>query len=189
MISIHRIQKEFKFTSPEDLLSWGQESPENYTWMPRRTISPGERRRFDLMVQMYKLLHQKYNLSFQELREELMESPAGGVSPAWRPWLIYWKQGIRKISLMALLTCLERLKEIILSSETFPAKEAIYHKRHIAVDIPSVYGRYQERKFDSLRPHLPHGKIWPISFWRSCRVTVNLSFITQGHLFFALSPA
>ncbi|MCG8564646.1 MAG: pyruvate, phosphate dikinase, partial [Desulfobacterales bacterium] len=32
----------------------------------------------------------------------------------------------------------------------FEAKESIYHKRHFAVDIPSMYGSYSEAKFDAL---------------------------------------
>ena len=54
----------------------------------------------------------------------------------------------RKIQ--GLLDYLERLREIILSPETFEVKEDIYHKRHIAADIPSVYGSYHEAKFDAL---------------------------------------
>jgi pyruvate,orthophosphate dikinase len=40
----------------------------------------------------------------------------------------------------ATLDALEELKGIILSTEQFEAREDIYYKRHIAVDIPSVYG-------------------------------------------------
>ncbi|MCP3669195.1 MAG: phosphoenolpyruvate synthase, partial [Gammaproteobacteria bacterium] len=52
--------------------------------------------------------------------------------------------------LEAVLDVLEELKDITLSPERFEAREDIFHKRHIATDIPSVYGRYQEKKFDAL---------------------------------------
>ncbi len=39
---------------------------------------------------------------------------------------------------------------MILSSEQYEIKEDIYKKRHFTVDIPSMYGRYHELKFDAL---------------------------------------
>ena len=45
---------------------------------------------------------------------------------------------------------METLKEIILSEQPSEGVENIYRKRHIAADIPSMYGSYQERKFDAL---------------------------------------
>jgi pyruvate,orthophosphate dikinase len=45
---------------------------------------------------------------------------------------------------------LDRLKAIILSNETFEIRADIYKKRHITIDIPSMYGSYHERKFDAL---------------------------------------
>ena len=49
-----------------------------------------------------------------------------------------------------LLAYMAELKNIILSREKFAVNETIYHKRHIAVDIPSMYGSYSEAKFDAL---------------------------------------
>ncbi len=177
---IHRIRKELKFKAPEDLLAWDKKARKLYL-DAQKDISRGERRRFDLMVQMYKLLHQKYNLSFQELREELMEAQREGF-PGMESLADVLEAGETETSLKALLTCLENLKEIILSSETFPAKEAIYHKRHIAVDIPSVYGRYQERKFDSLSLTFRMENLANV-FLEKLPGTVNLSFITQATFF------
>lgn len=45
---------------------------------------------------------------------------------------------------------LKELKNIILSEERYTPVEEIFVKRHIAVDIPSMYGRYKEKKFDAL---------------------------------------
>ncbi|NGZ29214.1 MAG: phosphoenolpyruvate synthase, partial [Magnetococcales bacterium] len=53
--------------------------------------------------------------------------------------------------LETLLDALEYLKrEVLLARENFPAVEEVFQKRHVAVDIPSVYGLYRERKFDAL---------------------------------------
>ena len=45
---------------------------------------------------------------------------------------------------------LENLKEIILSKDCYEIRADIYKKRHITIDIPSMYGSYHERKFDAL---------------------------------------
>jgi pyruvate,orthophosphate dikinase len=52
--------------------------------------------------------------------------------------------------LCGLLDFLQQLKELILSPEQYPMREDIYRKRHIAADIPSMYGSYREAKFDSM---------------------------------------
>ena len=70
-------------------------------------------------------------------------------------------------------------KEIILSPEQFEPKEDIYYKRHIAVDIPSVYGRYSERKFDALGLTFRLENLANVYLERLFD-TVNLSFITQA---------
>jgi len=53
-------------------------------------------------------------------------------------------------SLAALLSVLEDLKAIILSPEETEPLEDIYHKRHIAAGIPSMYGRYREDRLEAM---------------------------------------
>ncbi|MDY0000703.1 MAG: PEP/pyruvate-binding domain-containing protein, partial [Polyangia bacterium] len=60
------------------------------------------------------------------------------------------EKGDFRDALVRVLTQLDRLKELILSPEKFEAIEDIYYKRHIAVGIPSMYGRYMETKFDAM---------------------------------------
>ena len=45
---------------------------------------------------------------------------------------------------------LEELKAIVLAPQRSEGVENIYHKRHIAAGIPSMYGDYTEPKFDAL---------------------------------------
>jgi pyruvate,orthophosphate dikinase len=52
--------------------------------------------------------------------------------------------------LCSLLDFLEELRKLILSPEPYPPREDIYRKRHIAADIPSMYGSYREAKFDAM---------------------------------------
>ncbi len=144
-------------------------------------ISEPERRRFELLVHMYKLLDKKYNLGFQELRSELQQAAKDGIE-GMDGLLNDIESRDTVHGLRALLLRLEILKKIILSEERFEAQEDIYYKRHIAVDIPSVYGRYRERKFDSLSLTFRLENLANI-YLENLADTVNLSFITQATLY------
>ena len=105
--------------------------------------------RLGLAVIFYKLLIQKYSIDFLEL-----DSYINHLQPGYFPEIDLLKDAIKeddtyhKIS--GLLSYLEKLKEIILSQNHYDIREDIYHKRHFTVDIPSMYGSYHERKFDTL---------------------------------------
>jgi pyruvate,orthophosphate dikinase len=135
-------------TREEDLLLIDQQRLQNFLNL-QMDVNEGERKRFGLLVEMYKLLDQKYNLGFQEIRHQLQEAVASGF-PELQPLLEDLALCDTFQCLNSLLAHLEKLKAIVLSDETFEAREDIFHKRHIAVDIPSVYGRYREKKFDAL---------------------------------------
>ena len=144
-------------------------------------ISAPELTRFELLIKMFKLLDKKYNLGFQELKSELLQASKDGIEGMAA--LYDELENCDTIScLKALLTRLEALKEVIVSEEKYEAQEDIYYKRHIAVDIPSVYGRYRERKFDSLSLTFRLENLANIYLERLPE-TVNLSFITQATLY------
>ncbi|MCX5869131.1 MAG: PEP-utilizing enzyme [Deltaproteobacteria bacterium] len=171
-----RICQQLQFQGMNDLLSWKREERQQY--LEAQTDLPvAERRRFDLLVQMFQLLHQKYNLGFQELRSELQQAVQEGF-PEMENLLADLESCDTEGCLSALLNTLEGLKETILSKEHFEAREDIYYKRHIAVDIPSVYGRYAERKFDSLSLTFRLENLATI-YLEKLPETVNLSFITE----------
>ena len=171
-----RISQQLQFQGMNDLLSWKREERQQY--LEAQTDLPvAERRRFDLLVQMFQLLHQKYNLGFQELRSELQQAVQEGF-PEMEKLLAELENCDTEGCLTALLNTLEGLKKTILSTEHFAAKEDIYYKRHIAVDIPSVYGRYAERKFDSLSLTFRLENLATI-YLEKLPETVNLSFITE----------
>ncbi len=131
-----------------DLLS--VESSKLSNFLDLQTDIPAhERNRFRLLVEMYKLLDQKYNLGVQEIRHQLQEA-VNSSFPELQPLLEDLALCDTFQCLSSLLSHLEILKKIILSDEEFEAREDIFYKRHIAVDIPSVYGRYREKKFDAL---------------------------------------
>ena len=175
-ILFQRISQQLQFQGMNDLLTWKREERQQYL-EAQADLPVAERRRFDLLVQMFQLLHQKYNLGFQELRSELQQAVQEGF-PEMENLLAELENCETEGCLTALLNTLEGLKETILSPEHFAAKEDIYYKRHIAVDIPSVYGRYAERKFDSLSLTFRLENLANI-YLEKLPETVNLSFITE----------
>lgn len=141
-------------------------------------ITPCEVRRFELLIRMYKLLYKKYKLGVQQLQSEILKAVNDGF-PEMERLLSDLGHADTEHCLEALLTALESLKDIILSEETFEAQEDIYYKRHIAVDIPSVYGRYKERKFDALSLTFRLENLANL-YLEKLPETVNLSIITQA---------
>ncbi|MBF0369166.1 MAG: phosphoenolpyruvate synthase [Magnetococcales bacterium] len=118
--------------------------------MSQEEVPETERRRVFLLIRLYQLLNLKYNLGHHGILEHLRWVKGQGFA-GLSSLIKSLERGDSGYSLLrALLKALEALKEIIHSDEVFPAREEIYQKRHIAVDIPSVYGRYQEKKFDAL---------------------------------------
>ncbi|MBF0243285.1 MAG: phosphoenolpyruvate synthase [Desulfamplus sp.] len=178
-----RIKRSLKFSSIDDILRWDKKKRKQFL-NSQKDISLTERKRFDNMVQMYRLVHQKYHLSFQEIKSEFIQAEQEGFS-GMANLVNVLEKGNTEESLDALLCQLERLKEIILSEEKFQAREAIHHKRHIAVDIPSMYGSYQEKKFDSLSLTFRLENL-ASNYIERLPETVNLSFITQA-TFFSIS--
>jgi len=160
-----------------DLLEWKDNIRANYL-EKQLDIPLSEKKRFDQLVRMYKLLYNKYNLGYQEMRHQLRDAINSGF-PEMEQLLADLEICDTHQCLDALLTHLEGLKETILSKEKFAAKEDIYYKRHIAVDIPSVYGRYREKKFDALGLSFRLENLANLYLERLPE-TVNLSFITRA---------
>ena len=161
----------------EDLLEWDDKRRAKFL-EEQKDIAKTETKRFDQLVRMYKLLNLKYNLGFQEMRHQLKQAINSGF-PEMEQLLADLEICDTHQCLDSLLTHLEGLQQIILSEEKFEAKEDIYYKRHIAVDIPSVYGRYRERKFDALGLTFRLENLANLYLERLPE-TVNLSFITRA---------
>lgn len=174
---VNRIISDHEFRRIKEILEWDTGKCRAYL-MAQTDLPRSELRRFELMLQMYKLLHQKYNLGFQEIRGELLQAAQEGF-PEMDELLADLEICDTYQCLEALLDRLESLKKTILSPEKFNAREDIYYKRHIAVDIPSVYGRYMERKFDSLSLTFRLENLASL-YLEKLQDTVNLSFITQA---------
>ncbi|GAB6906742.1 Pyruvate phosphate dikinase PEP/pyruvate-binding protein [Desulfosarcina cetonica] len=102
-----------------------------------------------LISSFYKLLYHKYHLDHKSLRQYIDQLDRESF-PELHLLQAALDQPDLKTRLFALMDYLDRLKEAILSEETFEIRADIYKKRHITIDIPSMYGSYHERKFDAL---------------------------------------
>jgi pyruvate,orthophosphate dikinase len=100
-------------------------------------------------MSFYKLLNNKYNFDYAEFGNYISQFNVEAF-----PDLEKLKDAISEKDLRTqthkLLECLDRLKSLILSKESFEIREDIYKKRHFTVDIPSMYGTYHELKFDAM---------------------------------------
>jgi pyruvate,orthophosphate dikinase len=112
-------------------------------------VSKDDMERFDLAVEFYKLLHQKYRFDFVELENYLVQ-----LRPEALPELSRLEKALAETDatrrLTLILGYLETLKAVISSGTAYEIREDIYQKRHITIDIPSMYGSYHEMKFDCL---------------------------------------
>lgn len=174
---VNRVFEHFELDQIDDVFGIHQQELTIFVDQQQDCVSH-ERRRFLLLIRMFRLIHKKYNLGFQELRSELRQAVAEGF-PEMEPLLEKLEEKDTIGILETTLDALENLKEIILSPERFEAREDIYYKRHIAVDIPSVYGRYREKKFDSLSLTFRLENLANIHL-EILPATVNLSFITKA---------
>jgi len=136
------------FQQEEELLTWSRSEMEK-TIMAMTDYPESELRRVILITRMYQLVNLKYDLGFEDIKNRAQELQESGL-PDIEPMVQALNTDDPYTGLEAVLDTLEELKDITLSPEKFEAREDIFHKRHIATDIPSVYGRYQEKKFDAL---------------------------------------
>jgi pyruvate,orthophosphate dikinase len=117
-----------------------------------KEISEGravDREKAALLFRLRKLIGQKYELDHDDLLDRLrgFHRISDDQVEALRDAL---DEQRHEAALETLLSILEHLKEVIVSEEPTEGVEDIYYKRHIAVGIPSMYGRYREEKFDAV---------------------------------------
>ena len=133
---------------PDDLLAGSEETIKR--WLNGvNDVSELDRERVELAVAFYKLLNQKYHFNLTE-----MEAYLAPLRTEALPDLNRLEKALAEtdthIRLFLLLEYMEKLKSVILSVESYEIRQDIYKKRHITIDIPSMYGSYHEMKFDCL---------------------------------------
>jgi pyruvate,orthophosphate dikinase len=139
-----------------------------------------ERERVFLMVRFHQLLKEKYAYSPEQVLSALTKS--GLISQgAKQKFAESCQKGDSWQILCAGNEVLLELKGNITDSTVTRATENIYHKRHIAAGIPSMYGTYKELKFDSMGM-----LIRLITFLKKYLEEIvtgfNFSYITRGSM-------
>jgi pyruvate,orthophosphate dikinase len=133
---------------PGNLLTLSEKKTENLL-AEISDVPDVDRDRIKLAIAFYKLLNQKYSFDYHELAGYIAQLRTEAL-----PDISRLEQALNepdvKIRLYMLLDYLEKLKNSITADQSFEIKENIYKKRHITIDIPSMYGSYHEMKFDCL---------------------------------------
>ncbi len=114
-----------------------------------REVDEQDRTRVKMIFEFYRLLNQKYRIDNLELKKYLSSFNSENL-PDTKKIVLALEENNLEDKILSLLDYMKELKKIILSDKIYEANEAIYHKRHFAVDIPSMYGSYNEAKFDAL---------------------------------------
>lgn len=141
-------------------------------------VSEEEKKRMTLMIRFYQLLYEKYALSAKDIREHLIKGAQLGLpDPTDVINMLDQEEPIGKLE--AILDYIHKLKDIILTPSEMVIQENIYLKRHIAVDIPSMYGSYHEKKFDALGLTFRLENLANVLFEKIIQ-SFDLSFITRA---------
>jgi pyruvate,orthophosphate dikinase len=144
-------------------------------------VSEKDLKRVELAITFYKLLNQKYNLDFIEMDNYLKQLKAEAFPDLGSLYDALGEPDLKK-KIYWLLEYQEELKKLILSDQTYEIKEDIYKKRHITVDIPSMYGSYREMKFDALGLAFRIESLINVLF-EELAGNIDLSLITKATFF------
>lgn len=173
------------FVTLDDNLTFPDYLAQNYETLVRQVdaqnqVSADERTRAKLLLRLYKLLEQKYSFGIEDIAERVRNSAFVDGQLAKR--LIACLGDNHPLeTLHATLDVLESLKEIILDPEITTGDERIYHKRHIAAGIPSMYGVYRERKFEALGLTLRLETL-ARNLYAELITSINLDYVTKKTL-------
>ena len=132
-----------------DLLGFSSRELEKALGPLRLEVPENEWKRLDAARELYQGLYAKYHTEVRDLNRYVSQLSGDELPEPDRLKKTLSVPGTGP-KLAGLIEYLEILKDLILSSEKFEIYEDIYHKRHIAVDIPSMYGSYREARFDAL---------------------------------------
>jgi pyruvate,orthophosphate dikinase len=141
-------------------------------------VSDVDRERFEHAICLYKLLNQKYNLDYLELESYLSQLKTEALPDLNRLAEALAEPDIKK-RLFMILDYLEQVKSVILSDKSYEIREDIYKKRHITIDIPSMYGSYHEMKFDCLGLTLRLESLVNVLF-EELVASIDLTLITKA---------
>ncbi len=139
--------------------------------------------KFIIFLHVYRLLFDKYSFTDVRVTEKLERFASEGLfdPPGNFFEIIKGRDTLHSLDLL-LNTQLILKDEILLSPSVFEPLDTIDMKRHIAFGIPSMYGSYKERKFDTLKVCF-HMNLLRVSFFE--RIIEEMDLVSGGPLVYA----
>ncbi len=144
VVKMHKVSNK----SPDELLSLNEDEFDRLL----NSIQPKNDRdieRLHDMRMLYAYLKEKYSFETVDISSILKKYSYIDDSD-----IVLFKLALEKddigASLKLIYKFMNSLKEIIFNEKPSQGWENIYHKRHIAIGIPSMYGTYREPKFEAL---------------------------------------
>ena len=114
-----------------------------------QAIADREHARLMDIKDLYAFLREKYSFESVNIFNSLRNYPFIADKDIDAFEKAYKKKDVGT-SLKMIYAFMEKLKETIFNPEESEGWENIYHKRHIAIGIPSMYGTYRENKFEAM---------------------------------------
>ena len=134
--------------TPDDLISLnGEEFEDLIGRIPENNVRDKERLR-DIR-RLYAFLREKYSFESVDI-SDLLHRYSFIEDAEIKKLANALENDNFETSLKLIYEFMNRLKKIIFNPKPSQSWENIYHKRHIAIGIPSMYGTYREPKFEAL---------------------------------------
>lgn len=114
-----------------------------------RSGSEKDRQRVFLLIRLYHLLSEKYSFASGNICNYLDRFTFFTPAETGRLKTLI-ETDSHEEALKLIFQFIARLRPVALNPEPSQGWENIYHKRHIAYGIPSMYGEYHEPKFEAL---------------------------------------
>ena len=146
---------EISCLNPEDVLMLSRDDYENLIGSASRRlelddeISQREHARLMDIRDLYAYLREKYSFESVNIFSSLRSFPFIPDEEIDKFEKVYKAKDFGQ-SLTMIYAFMNQLKTVIFNPEQSEGWENIYHKRHIAIGIPSMYGTYRENKFEAM---------------------------------------
>ena len=146
---------EISCLNPEDVLMLSRDDYESLIGSASRRleladdISQREHARLMDIRDLYAYLREKYSFESVNIFSSLRSFPFIPDEEIDEFEKVYKAKDFGK-SLTMIYAFMDILKSVIFNPEQSEGWENIYHKRHIAIGIPSMYGTYRENKFEAM---------------------------------------
>ena len=146
---------EISCLNPEDVLMLSRDDYENLIASAARrieldeAINQREHARLMDIRDLYAYLREKYSFESINIFSSLRSFPFIPDEEIDEFEKVYTAKDFGR-SLTMIYAFMDKLKTVIFNPEQSEGWENIYHKRHIAIGIPSMYGTYRENKFEAM---------------------------------------